>query len=441
MSQSNLNALIYPPSGTRDFFPDDMLLRNWLFNIWSDVAKQYNYQQYDAPILEHSNLYTIKRGGDDILNEMYSFEKDNIKLCLRPEMTPSLTRMIMQILPSSILPLKWFSIPQCWRYETTTRGRKREHFQWNVDMFGTEKIKSETEILDIITTFLKKINLTSNDIVIKISNRKLLQKVLSNFGITEEDQFMKACNVFDKLEKLEKNDLIKMFKDNVNLSDEQIEKILIFSEIKNFDDLVNLNFLDKDDIILTEMKKIFENANKLGFGEWLQFDVSVIRGLSYYTGIVFEAYSKSTEMKRAILGGGAYENLLTTYGFPSPVPAIGFGCGDVVIMDILKELNKLPIFESRTDYVIIPFNDDYFADSCVIANKLREKGKTVDVYMKKTRLNVAYSYADRIKANNVILLAPDEWSNGLIVVKNLRMELDSTEKQKTVNLDEYLSSL
>ena len=439
MSQpTNLSVSVYPPSGTRDFFPEDMQVRNWLFNIWSDVSKQFNYQQYDAPVLEHSSLYTVKRGNDDILSEMYSFEKDGVKLCLRPEMTPSLARMIMQILPSSMLPIKWFSIPQCWRYESTTRGRKREHYQWNVDMFGTENVKSETEILQIIVAFLKKINLTTNDIVIRISNRKLLQKVLYNFGITEDEKFMKACNVFDKLAKLEKNDIRSMFKETVGLTDEQIEKILTFSEIKSFDELVQLNYLDKDDLVLNEMKNIFLNAKKLGFEDWLQFDVSVIRGLSYYTGIVFEAYSKSTEMKRAILGGGAYDNLLTTYNYPTPVPAIGFGCGDVVI---LKELNKLPSFEVKTDYVIIPFNDEFFADSCLVADKLREKGKTVEVYIKKSKMNVAFSYADRIKANCAILLAPDEWSKGLIVVKNLRTNIESNEKQKTVDLNEYLSSV
>lgn len=430
------NIKTFPPSGTRDFYPEDLVFRNWLFDNWKQVSKAFGCLEYDAPIVEHSELWTSKSDSDDILKEMYSFEKDGIKLTLRPEMTPSLTRMMLTYLPNAVLPAKFFSIPQCWRFENVSKGRRREFYQWNVDFFGAENVKSEIEIFMMIVEFIKRCGLTSNDVVIRISNRLIIQTVLEKLNI-KNDKFVQIYNIIDKIEKLSKSVITKMLTD-IGISDLEINVIYELIAIKTTDKLIK--FLDETDIIYVEIKKLFEYAEKVGISEWLQLDLSIVRGLDYYTGIVFEGFSKSTEIKRAIFGGGRFDNMMEKYGYSEQVNVIGFGMGDCVIYEILKDLNKLPKVNLGVDYVIVPFNESYFADACNIASKIRSKGKSVDVYIKENKIKLAYSYADRKNADKVIFVAPTEWSNKQIVVKNLRIS-DKTIKQTIIDLDEYVNTL
>lgn len=445
MTTNNIKIKTFPPSGTRDFLPEEMFFRNWLFDQWKTVSREFGCLEYDAPIVEHSDLWTLKSGGTDILNEMYAFEKDGIQLALRPEVTPSLARMMMNYLPTAILPLKLFSIPQCYRFENVSKGRKREFYQWNVDFFGAESGKSEVEMFLLITTFLKRIGLTADDVVIKVSNRMIIQKVLHKLGISNEN-FIKTCNIIDKIEKLSRDEITKMLKNDIGMDDASIDIIFKLVSIKTIDGLIE--YLSENDNTYLEMKKIFEYAEKVGIREWLSLDLSVIRGLNYYNGTVFEAFYKGNDMPRAILGGGTYDNLLESYGYNEKVPIIGFGLGDVVIMEILTSLNKLPTINFKNDYIIIPFDDTFFTDACNIATRLREKGKTVDLYLKANThksmsryLKAVYSYAGRKCINTAIFVAPSEWSNKQIVVKDLLAPENSPQKQFTIDIEEYLAKI
>lgn len=427
----------FPPSGTRDFFPEDMILRNWIFDQWKDVSREFGCNEYDAPIVEHSELWTEKNGGDDILKEMYAFEKDGIQLALRPEMTPSLARMMMNYLPTAVLPVKLFSIPQCWRYDNVSRGRRREFYQWNVDSFGAENIKSEIEMFLLVITFFKRIGLTSDDVVIRISNRMIIQKVFKNIGVPD-DKFELAYNVLDKIEKLSRTDITNMFKELVGISESNVNDIYDLANVKTFDDLVE--YLGLEDETYLEMAKLFEYAHKVGISDWICLDLSIVRGLSYYTGFVFECFPKNSELKRAIFGGGRYDNLMKSYGYSEHIKCLGFGMGDAVLYEVLKDLGKLPQVNIKTDYVIIPFNETYFCDACNIAGRLREKGKIVDVYIKENKIKLAYSYADRKHSDKVIFVAPNEWANKQIVIKDLRTT-DPALKQVTIDLEQYLATL
>ena len=428
----------YPPSGTRDFFPENMLFRNWLIDMWDSVAQQNAFKEYDAPVLEHADLWTKKTGGTDILNEMYAFTMDGINLTLRPEITPQLARMMLSYLPTQVLPVKLYSTPQCWRYETVSKGRRREFYQWNVDIFGGTPVKSEVEIFNVIVTFLKNIGLTSNDVVIRVANRQILEKVLLKRGVSSEN-ILPAFLIIDKMEKLSKEEFSKELREKINMSDEDIETIYQLTTVKTTDELKK--FLGEDDVTCKQMETIFKYCEELGFGDWLQLDLSIVRGLAYYTGVVFEGFFKNSELKRAILGGGTYDDMMESYGYSERVSGIGFGLGDVVIFEVLKELDRLPDLKLNMDYVIIPFDDSLYVDACKIANMLRNKNKTVDVYSKPGKRSNAFSYADRKNAQYVIFVAPTEWKNKQIVVKDLRMGTDKSVKQITVDLDQYVLNI
>lgn len=416
--------------GTRDFFPNEMSLHNWLINHWKKISEIYGFQEYDAPIVESATLYT-RKGGDDILKEMFTIKDGTSIIALRPEMTPSVVRMVMQYLKSSITPIKWYSVPQCWRNETVTRGRRREFYQWNVDIFGAEYCKSDVEILAIIVHFFKEIGLTSNDIVIKVSNRMILQKFFGKFGVSD-DKILIALNIVDKINKKTREEITEILVKEINLDLECINKLY---ELISVTDINKLNdYFDENDFI--DFFQFFDLIKAYEINDWIQFDVSIVRGLSYYTGIVFEAFFKNIDLKRAICGGGRYDNLLESYGYPEKVPCVGFGLGDVVIIEGLKELHKLPVLTNKCDYCIIPFKDLY-CEAIKIAQKLRYKGYRVDLYMSNDKkMKNAFSYADRINAEQVIFVAPDELTRNSVRIKHLR---DKSIDQKEVKLDDLLS--
>lgn len=419
-------------AGVRDFYPEDMLIRNWLIDTWKSTSVRYGFQEYDAPIIENLALYTTK-GGDDIVNEMFTFKDGNVDVALRPEMTPSVVRMIMQYLKSNIAPIKWFSVPQCWRNETSTWGRKREFYQWNADIFGAEKIRADIEVLAMIVSFFKSVNITENDVVLRISNRMILQKVFEKLGVVG-DNILHGFNIVDKLNKKTREELIQLFKEEINLTDDAINTIFEVTQITNINDLDK--YLGKNDDTIIEMREIFSLANAYGISNWLQFDVSIVRGLSYYTGIVFEGFFKNTEMKRAVCGGGRYDNLLESYGYPVKVPAVGFGMGDVVITEVLKELKRLPISKPKSDYCIVAFKDLY-SEGIKIAEQLRQKGMIVNIYMQNDKkMKTAFGYADRTGADKVIFVAPDEFSRNAVAIKDLRSEND---KQKEVLIKDLVA--
>lgn len=434
------NSLISlePITGARDFYPSDMLKRDWLFDQWHEISKAFAFKEYDAPILENASLWDSKTGSDDILSEMFAFTKGGKSLTLRPEMTPSVTRMIMNCRKNLVLPARWYSVPQCWRYESTARGRKREFYQWNADIFGAPPVQSEIEILSIIILFLQRLKLKDSDVVIRISDRRILQKFLEGQKIPEKD-FVTIFNIIDKIEKLEKSEICEMFVERVGLAPDQIERILEFVQIKNIDDLEK-NLPPSAKEVLDEITEIFSTLTMMGMEKWIKLDLTIIRGLSYYTGLIFEAYFKNSENKRAICGGGRYDNLMQKYG-SEPLPAIGFGMGDVVIMDVLEELKLVPEMSHRIDYMVIPFDKSLTREAVDLSNKLRTYSNfslQIETYVGKLRMKNALDYANRVGVEKVILLFPDEWKSGNIIVKQM---IGENKTQETLNISSFLTSI
>lgn len=440
-----------PPTGTRDFFPPDMRQQRYLFDKFRTVAKLYGFEEYDAPVLEHEILYK-RKGGEEITQQMYNFvDKEDNQVTLRPEMTPSLARMVLQLMRaedgrmSVVLPLRWFSVPQCWRFETTQRGRKREHYQWNMDIVGVSSILAEVELLSAVCAFFESVGITSDDVGIKVNSRKVLGAVLKKAGVPE-DLFAETCIIIDKMDKIGDVEVRKELMEKVGLADDVARKITDAMSAKTIDEFAAIADVGESDDV-QELRRLFELAADYGYGDWLQFDASVVRGLAYYTGVVFEGFDKAGVL-RAICGGGRYDKLLTLYGSPKEVPCVGFGFGDCVIAELLKEKNVVPSLPAQVDYVAAAFNKDYMGKALWVARQLRLAGKSVDVYTDPARkIGKAFDYANRVGAQRVALVAPDEWDQGCVRIKDLRKKDAAGEgEQRDVplndlaNIDSYFEA-
>jgi histidyl-tRNA synthetase len=399
--------------GTRDFYPEDMRLRNWLFDNFDDAALSHGFEEYDAPILEHEDLYTRKQG-EEITQQLYNFQdKGDRKVALRPEMTPSLARMVMSRAGALPMPIKWYSIPQCWRYERTQRGRGREHYQWNVDIWGTSEISADAELISVVVTFFESVGLSSDDLVIRISSRKVLEEVLGSLKV-EGDIFTKTCIIVDKMDKLSA-DVISQQLAELGHDSHAIQTIQNILGIKNMSDLTSA--LEDESIAVSELNYLFDSIDSYGISEWVEFDASIVRGLAYYTGSVFEAHDREGKF-RAICGGGRYDKLLSTLG-GKDLPATGFGFGDMVIMELLEEKKLLPELISSTEDVVIPLSPDLRNVAVMVAAALRDTGRTVDLVLEDKKMKWAFKHAERIGADRLVMVMPEEWKSEKVRIKDL----------------------
>lgn len=339
-------------------------------------------------------------------------------------MTPSLARMVLSLCRensgpgkveiAALLPIKWFSIPQCWRFETTQRGRKREHYQWNMDIVGMPTVNCEAELLAGMVHFFESIGITSKDVGIKINSRKVLGCVLEDSGVPKE-HFEKVCVLVDKLDKIGGEEVVKMLVNDLSLPQATAESIVEATTERNWEALAKYSKEGVDDL-----RQLFALAEGYGYSDWLIFDASVVRGLAYYTGIVFEAFDRKGEL-RAIAGGGRYDRLLTLYGAPSPIPCVGFGFGDCVIKELLEERGLMPKFDHTVEYVVLPHNDAMMPNALRVARELRAGGKSVDVAPEAfSRVQKGFKYADKVGAKRIAFVAPQEWENKCVRIKDLR---------------------
>ena len=430
--QEKLNT--NPPKGTRDFYPPDMRLRNWLFDHWRRVALQYGFSEYDAPVLESEALYT-RKAGEEVVEQLYNFvDKGERAVALRPEMTPSLARMVLNKKGALPLPLKWFSLPQCWRYERMTRGRRREHFQWNMDVWGVAEETAEAELLAATVTFFRNVGLTAEDVGIKVNSRLVIGEVLTELGVPKE-KFAATCVLVDKLEKVP-IDAIQSDLEELGLDRSVVERLLEVLTNKSIEGLRDT--LGEDSTAVRQLSKVIQLCHDYGIEDWILFDASVVRGLAYYTGIVFEAFDRKGQL-RAIAGGGRYDKLLETFGGDS-VPAAGFGFGDAVIVELLKERGLLPSFDaSGVETVVFALGDELYPAAIQAATALRRAGQSVDVVLEPSKKpKWVFKHADRLGAQYCLIVGPDEYANGEVSIKDL--VLGEQETVKLNSLEEWVDS-
>lgn len=410
--------------GTRDFYPEDMRVRNWLFERFHSAARAHGFEEYDAPVLETEELYT-RKAGEEITQQLYNFEdKGGRKVALRPEMTPSLARMVMARAGALALPIKWYSIPQCWRYERTQRGRGREHYQWNVDIWGMDGVEADAELLSVLVQFFQSVGLGSADLVIRVSSRKVLEEVLGSLGISG-DIFAQTCIIVDKMDKLPA-DAIEAQLSELGLESSSISTIQSVLSINDLSSLASA--LGGDSAAVGELNALFTLTDAYGISEWIEFDASVVRGLAYYTGPVFEAHDRAGEL-RAICGGGRYDKLIGTLG-GKDLPATGFGFGDMVVMELLAEKGLVPDLTNGVSDVVFGMGAELRGAAMQVASALRANGRSVDLVLEDKRMKWVFKHAERCGASRLVMVMPDEWSAGKVRIKDLGTGEESTVAAK-----------
>lgn len=409
--------------GTRDFYPDELDSRNKIFTILRNTANHYGFAEVETSVMETMSLLTAKQG-DEIKNQIFVLEKRSTEeLGLRFDLTVPLTRMFSAVQMSANKPVKWYALSKMWRYEQPQKGRLREFYQISVELFGTDKVESDFEIVALSIDCLKNLGLKSDDFVIKVNNRKFLQGFIEGLDIKNYEAVFKVIDSYTKSTKEEfKEDLEKL-----ELSSQQVSKIMNFMTAK-------LDSFEEDDMNelmrqgYNELKELFEMFDSLGFSDYVQFCSYIARGLSYYTGVVFECFDREGKF-RAILGGGRYDNMVEQFG-AQKTPALGFAIGDVTLELLLREKGLWPESKKGPEYYIAPTGKDVLIDAYKIAMQLRSK-YIVDIDLSSRKLGKQFNYADSIGAKNVIVIGADEVKSGKFKVRDMKSgkeEIKSVEE-------------
>ena len=403
-----------PPRGMRDFYPEDMAWRSRVFDAFRAAGEAAGFRQYDACVVESYELLA-RKAGEEVGEQIYHFfDKSERHLALRAEMTPTLARMVAQRQKELSFPLKWTTIAQCFRYERMTKGRKREHYQWNLDIIGEDSVLAEAEVIGAACDALRRMGLSSTDFKVHVSSRKFLGELLAKSGIAA-DRHAQVFLALDKRGKMPDAEIAAMLKDG-GLSDAEIEATFAIMETKDYS-------------ACPELVELFRLAEIAGFADCLEFDISVIRGLSYYTGVVFECFDTKGEF-RAIFGGGRYDNLLTTIG-GEPTSAVGLGFGDVVVTELLKARLGEDAAAARKG-VAIGFMFPEQRDAAVsLAARLRKSGECVDLALRSQKPKKFFSHAAESGAAKAVFLGPDDVEKGVARMKDL-----ATREEKEISLSQ-----
>jgi len=419
-----------PPRGTRDFYPDDLRLRSWLFERFRGTALAFGFEEVDAPVVEHAELY-MRKAGEEIVEQLYHFQLHDRHLALRPELTPSLARMVIARQGALRLPLRWFAIPQCWRYERMTRGRRREHYQWNMDVWGEPDVTAEAELIAAIFHALDAMGLAPGDVKMRLNHRALLEESLrAGVLASRPNAFAPLCVIVDKLPKIGRDAVILQLTEAagaVQLTRSEAESVVALLEARGLDDAARLAGAESP--ALAQLRRLFELLSAYGVADRVAFDASVVRGLAYYTGVVFEAFDAAGEL-RAVCGGGRYDRLLETLG-GKPMPAVGFGFGDAVIAELLAERGKLPQPARALDAVVFPLGDEERPAAVRLARALRREGKTVELVLGTLKPKRVFADANKAGARHVYVIGPEERARGVVRIKDL-----ATEEQRDEPLPE-----
>ena len=396
------------PRGMRDFYPEDMAWRNRVFDAFRAAGAAAGFRQYDACVVESYELLA-RKAGEEVGEQLYHFfDKSERHLALRAEMTPTLARMVAQRQKELQFPLKWTTIAQCFRYERMTKGRKREHYQWNLDIIGEDSTLAEVEVLGAACDALARMGLAAADYKVHVSSRKFLGELLAQSGIAA-DKHAQVFLALDKRGKMPDAEIAAMLKDG-GLSDDEVKATFAIMETKDFS-------------ASPELVELFRLAEVAGFADRLVFDIGVIRGLSYYTGVVFECFDTAGEF-RAIFGGGRYDNLLTTIG-GEPTSAVGLGFGDVVVTELLKARLGAEAASTRKG-TAVGFMFPAERDAAVrLAAKLRAQGECVDLALRPQKPKKFFAHADSSLAAKAAFIGPDDVARGTVRLKDLATREES----------------
>jgi histidyl-tRNA synthetase len=402
--------------GFRDFYPTELAERSYIFRGWRDVARRYGFVEYDGPPLEPLDLYT-KKSGAEIVDQLYNFrDKGNREIALRPEMTPTLARMVAARANAMRKPVRWFSIPQLFRYERQQRGRLREHFQLNMDIIGEADVSADAELLAAAIDVMRVFELSSEDVVARVSDRRLLNALLRGIGI-DEPQMAAAYAALDKLDR-DPRDVLEHRLAAAGVSASAAAQLFELAgataDESAFTQIVVAAGATTE---WDNLRRYLDHTDSLGVREWVKLDLSIVRGLAYYTGIVFELFDAKGEL-RAICGGGRYDTLLESLGGVS-LPALGFGMGDVVLGELLESRGRMPVAETMVDVWVAYGDSGSVEDAMRVAARLRARGRSVEYALGNQKLARQLKAAHAARARETVVIATPELSAGEAMVRKL----------------------
>ena len=409
--------------GFRDFFPDTLARRNRIFEVWREVAGRYGFEEYDGPPLEPLDLYRQK-SGDEIVGQIYTFtDKGGREVALRPEMTPTFARMVSDYAGSAKKPIRWFTMPQLFRYERQQRGRLREHFQLNVDICGESGPAADAEVIAVAIDIVRRLGFGPNDVRARLSDRRVLAEALAGLGVSEAE-LPGVLGAFDRYDK--SKEAAEAALDEV-LGDARAARIKDFAA--GLGDPTKLLASEA----ATPLRECLDLLGAMGIREFVDVDFRIVRGLAYYTGIVFELFDAGQSL-RAICGGGRYDNLISSLGGPD-LPCVGFGMGDVVIGELIADREGKPEAPRTVDVFVAIVSEEQRPVALKVAHALRDGGLRVEYALKKQALGKQIELASVRGARWAIVIGPDEVAAGMAVVRNL-----SDKSEKKVSLDQLVTT-
>ena len=412
-----------PYKGTRDFYPDDMRLRNWFFGKIRSALELASYEEYNGPMLESLDMYIAKSGEEIATKQTYNFaDRGGRMVAIRPEMTPSVARIVAAKLGELNYPLKWFSIPNMYRYERPQHGRLREFWQLNVDIFGCDTYEADLDVIESAISVMRSFGADETMFKVRINNRRFFNDVIAAVCDTDAEGAKKVSKVVDRKGKVERESYEKdLFE--LGLNSDQIAKI---------DALYTMNVheataLYPDSVGSQELVSLFEMLERTGLDKYCVFDFGIIRGLDYYTGTVFEVFDEAPENNRAMFGGGRYDNLVGMFAKNAKISGVGYGMGDVTLEDFLRTHDLIPdIYKSGVKVLVTRFDDVPYEKYLDLAQSLRELGVTASVYVGSRKFGKQIDYAVKGHYSHVLIMGASEAESGTVKVKNLETREEST---------------
>lgn len=423
-----------PYKGARDFYPEDKRVQKYMFGKLRQVAELFGYEEYDAPILEPLDIYLAKTGEEIVNEQTYVFEdRGGRKVVIRPEMTPSVSRMVAGRRQELAYPLRWYSLPNLWRYERPQKGRLREHWQLNVDIFGIADTSAEVEVITLVDKAFKVFGATEDTYTIKLNDRKFVNYYLRDYLKLSEATAHKLSKLIDRMHKMERSEFISKADEILDAKQKQsgaTEKLLAILEAK---DIKNLSSEVQASGELKDLQKVLTDLKAAGIKN-VVFDPSLMRGFDYYTGIVFEVYDNHPDNNRSMLGGGRYDGLVGLFGV-APVPTVGFGWGDVTMSEFLELHNLMPELVSETELYAVLIGD-VFKPALKVINELRNAGINIAIDSSGRKIGDQIKMADKKAIAKVIIIGETEIKDSIYTIKDLK-----TGKEEKLSTSQIIKKL
>ncbi len=429
--------------GTRDFFPPEQRLKSYIYSKIHKLMHSFGYEEYNGPFVEHLELYAAKSSEEIVKEQLYSFQdKGDRTLAIRPEMTPTLARMVASKQKELVKPIRWYSIPTCMRYERPQRGRLREFDQLNVDIFGGNPLDEDVEIVLTGIEVLKALGATYNDFAVKINHRGIINSFLKNVLEIADENIAPILRLFDKKEKMS-NEVFTNECKNLSLTETKILKINSFMAA-NIDEAIEL--LGEFSQEAKELKIRLDILTNLTSAKIIKYSPDIMRGFDYYTGMVFEFFDCHPANQRALFGGGRYDNLVGAFG-NDEMPGVGYGAGDVALLNFMEVHGYVPKLSKQTDFCVIRFSEQDRLSALKLSMQLREQGFNIGAPVTLTKFGKQIQNAEKVGAKAVIFQGEEEINNGNFAVKWLTtgeqqiLQLNNTGMQQLKSkLQEFFNS-